>query len=77
MSKDNNDADELIPIDPPIIVQGGGSIEITVPNKFKEKGASEKGRHFKDDIVELVSVQINTNTPIALNAGDTITIIYK
>ena len=75
MSKENDD--QLTEIDPPIIVQGGGSIEITVPPKFKDKGASPKGRHYKDDVVELVSVQINTNTPIALNAGDRITIIYK
>lgn len=75
MSTDNDT--ELADIDPPIIVQGGGSIEITVPPKFKERGSSAKGKHFKDDTVELVSVQINTNTPIALNAGDTVTIIYK
>ena len=73
----SDDDNQLTEIDPPIIVQGGGSIEITVPPKFRERGSSPKGKHFKDDIVELVSVQINTNTPIALNAGDTITIIYK
>lgn len=73
----NNEETELTEIDPPIIVQGGGSIEITVPPKFKDRGTTTKGRHYKGDTVALVSVQINTNTPIALSAGDTITIVYE
>lgn len=77
MSRDNDNETDLTDIDPPIIVQGGGSIEITVPDKFKEKGTTTTGKHFKGELVELVSVQINTNTPIALDKDDKITIIYK
>ena len=77
MSNNNDNETDLTEIDPPIIVQGGGSIEITVPPKFKERGTSAKGKHYKGDTINLVSVQINTNTPIALNTGDTITIIYE
>ncbi len=68
--------DQTSESDPPIIIQGGGSVSITVPPKFKEHGNSPKGKEFKDDIGALVSIQINEDTPISLNSNDKITIKY-
>lgn len=62
--------------DPPIIIQGGGSISMNVPPKFKEKGSTANGKDFKDDTGNLVSIQINEDTPIKLNKDDKITINY-
>ena len=62
--------------DPPIIIQGGGSVQITVPPKFKEHGTTVKGKDFKDDTGDLASIQINEDTPITLNKTDKITIYY-
>ena len=63
--------------DPPILIQGGGSISITVPPRFREHGNSDKGKDFKDDTGNLYTLQINEDTPITLNRTDTITIRYK
>lgn len=63
--------------DPPIIIQGGSSIQITVPPKFKEHGNSTNGKDFKDDTGTLASIQINEDTPITLNKTDRITIYYE
>lgn len=73
-----------IPGDPPIIVQGGGSVSITVPPNFSDQSAvqyqQESGGHgkdFKNDGVNLVSLQIDEDTPIPLNKNAKITINYK
>lgn len=63
--------------DPPIIIQGGGSVQITVPPKFKEHGSSPNGKHFRDDTGSLASIQINEDAPITLNRDDKITIYYE
>lgn len=61
--------------DPPIIVQGGGSVEVDVPTGFNAQATT--GKKFKNDKVNLVSLQINEDTPIPLNKGDRITITCK
>jgi len=61
-------------VDPPIIVQGGGSVDIDVPAGFN---APSGGKKFKNDKANLDTLQINTDTPIKLNKGDKITITYK
>ena len=63
--------------DPPIIVQGGGSVNIIVPSTFNEQAATEKEKDFKNDNVSLLSLQIDGNTPIPLNKNSKITINYK
>ncbi len=63
--------------DPPIIVQGGGSVSITVPPHFAEQPPSEKGKDFKNGNVSLISLQIDEGTPIALQKDSKITITYK
>jgi hypothetical protein len=64
-------------IDPPIVVQGGGSIDVDIPEKFKEKGSGKKGGKYKGDTQNLVSVVIDGGTPIAVNANSKIEINYK
>lgn len=59
--------------DPPIIIQGGGSVEIDVPTGFTE----QVGKKFKNDKVNLYSLQIDEDTPITLNKNSKITITYK
>lgn len=61
--------------DPPIIVHGSGSVDIDVPPGFDQQPGT--GKKFKNEKVHLVSLQINEDTPIALNKGDKITINYK
>ena len=71
--------------DRPIIIQGGGSVDITVPENFNEQvgtnyaqaatGAKEK--KFKNDRVNLVSLQIDEDTPITLNRNSKITITCR
>lgn len=70
--------------DRPIIVQGGGSVNIIVPPNCTDQAASRKhqagdgnGKDFKNGNVNLVSLQIDENTPIPLNRNSKITIIYK
>jgi hypothetical protein len=73
MSENNPQAE----VDPPIIVQGGGSIEMNVPPRFRERGSGVRGKQFKDDAGTLSRIQINENEPIILNPSDKITIYYK
>jgi hypothetical protein len=63
--------------DPPIIITGGGSINVAIPNTFTERAHSEKEKDFKNDNVNLISVQIDENPPITLNKNSKITITYK
>jgi hypothetical protein len=60
-------------VDPPIIVQGGGSVEVDVPAGF----TGGTGKKFKNANVNLVSIQINEDAPIPLSAGDKISITYS
>lgn len=71
-SNDPNDPQASASSDPPIIVHGG-SVAVDVPASFQDEG----GKKFKNDKVQLVSLQINEDTPIALNKNDKITITYK
>jgi hypothetical protein len=61
--------------DPPIIIQGGGSVEVDVPAGFSAQLSG--GKKFKNDNVHLVSLQIDENTPIALNKNSKITVTYR
>ncbi|HEY0084064.1 MAG TPA: hypothetical protein VGB61_14900 [Pyrinomonadaceae bacterium] len=63
--------------DPPIIITGGGSINVVIPATFTEQAHSEKQKDFKNDNVNLISVQIDDNPPITLNKNSKITITYK
>ena len=81
MTNPNLPADEG---DRPIIIQGGGSVNIIVPPNFTEQAGSGyqqagsgNGKDFKNGNVNLVSLQIDENTPIPLNRTSKITIIYK
>jgi hypothetical protein len=72
------------PGDPPIIVQGGGSVNVIVPPNFSEQATSAyqqtaggNGKDFKNDNVNLISLQIDGGTPIPLDKNATITINYK
>jgi hypothetical protein len=69
--------------DRPIIIQGGGSVDIFVPSNFKEQpddgkyqqaGGAPKPKDFKNPAVNLVSLQIDEGTPIILNKNSKITI---
>ncbi|HYG08971.1 MAG TPA: hypothetical protein VD835_03250 [Pyrinomonadaceae bacterium] len=61
--------------DPPIIVQGGSSVNIVVPPNFNQQTGDSKD--FKNDNVNLISLQIDGGTPIPLNKNAKITITYK
>ncbi|HEV2802491.1 MAG TPA: hypothetical protein VGW12_18615 [Pyrinomonadaceae bacterium] len=70
--------------DPPIIIQGAGSVEITVPSTFNaetvsgyQEATGGNGKKFKNNNVHLISLQIDGNEPIPLNKNSTITITYK
>jgi hypothetical protein len=63
--------------DPPIIIQGGGSIDVDVPEKFKEKGSGKKGGKYKGETQNLVSVVIDGGAPITVKADSKIEINYK
>jgi hypothetical protein len=63
--------------DPPIIIQGGGSVNVVLPANFNEQAASEKQKDFKNVNVNLVSLQIDGGAPILLNKNSRITINYK
>lgn len=72
--------------DPPIIIQGGGSVNIVVPTSFTEEtsGGSYQqaaretgGKDFKNGNVHLVSLQIDDGTPISLTPNSKITINYR
>ena len=71
--------------DRPIIIQGGGSVDIVVPENFNEQAGGEylqtvtggNEKKFKNDHANLVSLQIDENTPIPLNRNSKITITYK
>jgi hypothetical protein len=73
MNMSDNDPQAAVS-DPPIIVHGGGSVDVDVPDSFTAQG---NGKNFKNANVNLVSLQINEDTPIPLNKGDRITITYK
>ena len=60
--------------DDPIIVKGG-SVAVDLSDKFKDNGSGGGRKKFKNLNGRLVSVQINGETPRALNPGDTITIV--
>ena len=65
--------------DPPIVIQGGNSVEVDVPDTFTPSANAGSGnsKKYKNGNVHLESLQINSDTPITLNKGDTITITYK
>ena len=67
----------VVPGDPPIIIQGGSSVSIIVPTDFNEQASSGKEKDLKNGNVNLVSLQIDENTPIPLNKNSKIKIGYK
>ena len=61
----------------PIIVQGGNSVEVDVPGKFKENGpGGNGGKKFKNSEHHLISLTIDGGTPIALQPTSKIEIKY-
>jgi hypothetical protein len=60
--------------EPPIIIQGGGSVFLNIPTKFKEKGTNKGGGKYKNDTQNLISIQIDNREPIPLDADSTIVI---
>ncbi|MDT7604113.1 MAG: hypothetical protein QOF61_2110 [Acidobacteriota bacterium] len=63
--------------DPPIIIQGGGSVDMFVPGKFKEKTSGPKGKGFKNDLGNLASIEIDGSITIALKSTSKIVIYYS
>ncbi len=63
--------------DRPIIVQGGGSVDVDVPPKFKEKSSGPNGKNFKSDTNNLASIQIDDGKPIPLNKNSKIIINFE
>lgn len=62
--------------DPPIIIQGGGSIYMDVPPKFKEKSSGPGGKKFKHDLGYLDSIVIDDTVTIKLNPTSKIVVNY-
>jgi hypothetical protein len=62
--------------DPPIVIQGGGSIDMDVPPKFKEKSSSPSGKKFKNEFGDLDSVVIDDAVTIKLKPTSKIVINY-
>ncbi|HVG30862.1 MAG TPA: hypothetical protein VM864_14225 [Pyrinomonadaceae bacterium] len=60
--------------EPPIIIQGGGSVLLNIPTKFKEKGTNKGGGKYKNEVQDLISIQIDNNEPILLDVDATIVI---
>ena len=63
--------------EPPIIVQGGGSIDMNVPPRFRDHGTGSHGKKFKDAAGTLESVVIDDTTTIKLKPDSRIEIRYK
>lgn len=63
--------------DPPIIIQGGGSVSINVPENFTEQAARGNGKDFKNGNVNLISLQIDEGPVIDLDRDSKITITYR
>lgn len=72
----SNGPAESFDSDPPIVIQGGGSVDMDVPSKFKEKSSGSKGKRFKHDIGNLVSIVIDGKTT-PLNKNSRIEINYE
>ena len=64
-------------VDPPIIVHGGGSVDVDLPPKFKEQSSGAQGKKFKSDTNNLVSIQIDDGKPIPVNKNSKITINFE
>jgi hypothetical protein len=63
------------PADPPIIVQGGNSVDVDVPDKFKEHGTDKKGGKYRVEDRDLVSLTID-GKEYPLNATSRVEIRY-
>lgn len=71
-------SNENAPADPPIIVQGGNSVDVDVPGKFKDKGPDGKGgKKYRNDEQHLDTLTIDNGTPIQLQPNSKIVITYK
>ena len=75
----SNDPQQAAESDPPIIIQGGNSVDVDIPDSFTASlgSPSGNGKNFHNGNVHLESLQINEDTPITLNKGDRIRITYK
>ncbi|HLL76669.1 MAG TPA: hypothetical protein VK421_15550 [Pyrinomonadaceae bacterium] len=60
----------------PIIIQGGNSVDVEVPSKFKENGSGKQGGKFRNPNQNLISLTIDGGEPIALQANSRIEITY-
>lgn len=56
MSDNNPQAAEA---DPPIIVSGGGSVNLDLPTQYKEKGKDSKYTKYKSETGNLASIEID------------------
>lgn len=59
----------------PIIIQGGNSVDVDVPDKFKEKGSTKKGGKFRADDRDLIRLIIDGKES-PLNADSRVEIWY-
>lgn len=67
-----------LPVDPPIIVQGGGSIEMNLPPNFAaQQTGPGGGKHFKHNLGKLTTLVIDDPpTTVTLKPNSKITINY-
>lgn len=63
--------------DPPIIIQGGGSVDLDLPVQYKEKSKDSKYKKYKSDTGNLASIQIDGGKPISLNKKSKIIINFE
>jgi len=71
-----SDSNPLVDNDRPIIVQGGGSVNLDLPPQFKENGNDPNGRKFRSE-KNLATIQIDGGKPIPLNENSEIIIRFK
>jgi hypothetical protein len=63
--------------DPPIIVQGGGSIHMDMPHGFKDNGTDTDHKKYKHDTGDLAELVIDNGAPIPLKKDSRIEIRYR
>jgi hypothetical protein len=71
----NENPQDLV-TDPPIVVQGGGSVNLDLPPQFKENGNNPNGKKFRSE-KNLASIEIDGGKPIPLNENSRIVIRFK
>jgi len=71
-----SDANPLDENDRPIVVQGGGSVNLKFSHKFKDEGNDKEYKKYKSDS-NLATIQIDGGEPIKLNENSRIIIRFK